>query len=170
MHNITAKTKKLATLAMMLAMVLTLSALEAMLPPLPLLPPGVRLGLSNIITMYALFFVGKRAAFSLCVLKSAFVAILRGVVAAALSLCGGVCALLILILLCAVFKDRISYLLLSVAGAIMHNIGQIAMAAVLLGSAAVLLYLPVLLISGVIMGMVTGALLRVVMPLFARIQ
>lgn len=168
MENIRHSTRRLAFLAMMLAIIMALSALEHMLPPLPGLPPGVRMGLSNIVTMYALFFMGAKPAVSLAVLKSLFVLLLRGVTAGFLSACGGLLSILIILLLTRMFGDKISYLILSISGAIFHNIGQIAVASVLLGSGFVLYYLPVLIVSGVIMGSVTGVLLRVVMPLFHK--
>lgn len=153
-------------LAMLLAMIMALSALEHMLPPLPLLPPNVRLGLSNIVTMYALFFMGWRPAFLLAVLKSLFVVLMRGVTAGILSLCGGVLSLLCILLAAALFGQKVSYLVLSLLGAVAHNMGQILAASVLMGTSLVLYYLPVLVLSGIVMGAVTGALLRIVMPVF----
>ena len=169
MYNIRVATRRLTLLAMMLAMITALSALEHMLPPIPLLPPNVRLGLSNIVTMYALFFLGKQSAFALALLKSIFVLLTRGATAGLLSLCGGLFSLFCMIAAAAIFGDRISYLILSVLGAIAHNIGQIVTASLLTGTNLLTFYLPILIISGIVMGCVTGTLLRVVMPLFRGI-
>lgn len=169
MENRSAKTRRLVLLAMLLAVIVTLSALEHMLPPLPALPPNVRLGLSNIVTMYTLFFLGKREAALLTALKSAFVALMRGAVAGLLSLCGGALSILVIILLSAMLRERVSYLALSVSGAIAHNLGQLLAASALLGTGLWLYYLPVLVVSGAVMGSVTAALLRAVMPLFRRV-
>lgn len=162
--------RRLAMLAMMLAMISVLAYLEHLLPPLPMLPPGVRLGLSNIVTLYALFFMGRRSALSLAVLKSGMVLLMRGVTAGLLSLCGGVCSVLVTVLLMALGRGRLSYLVLSIAGAITHNVVQLAVASLLLGTDLVFYYLPVILIFGTLMGSVTGVLLRVVMPIFDRIS
>lgn len=168
MHNIREKTRRITMLAMLLALIMILSILEHMLPPLPLLPANVRLGLSNVVTMYTLFFMGKKYAISLMFLKSMFTVLLRGVTAGMLSFCGGILSICTLILLLFLFKDKISYLILSIFGAIMHNIGQIIAASVIMGVNLVLFYLPVLIIAGVVLGSVTGILLRVVMPLFHK--
>lgn len=161
--------RRLAVMGMMLAMIAVLSALEHSLPPIPFLPPNVRLGLSNIITMYAFFFMGPRPALLLTVLKSLFVLLTRGFNAGFLSLCGGLLSVFVILLLVVLSRNRCSYLILSIAGAICHNLGQITGASFLLGTPLVLYYLPVSLVFGVLAGAVTGALLRAVMPLFDRI-
>lgn len=168
MENIRFATRRLAVLGMMLAVIVVLSVIEHSLPPIPFLPPSVRLGVSNVVTMYALFFIGNSAAFTLAMLKSLFVLFTRGGIAGLLSFCGGILSICVLVLLTAIFKDRISYLLLSIFGAISHNIGQIAAASVVLHSNIMLYYLPALLVSGVLLGTVTGILLRVAMPALTR--
>ena len=169
MYHIQTATKKIAFLAMMLAMITVLSMLEHMLPPLPFLPPNVRLGLSNIITMYALFFLGKGSAFLLAVLKSVFILLTRGLTAGFLSFSGGILALLCIILLSAVFRHHVSYLALSVCGAIAHNTGQMLAASIITNTNLLLFYLPVMIFFGVVMGCVTGTLLKAVMPMFGHI-
>lgn len=168
-ENVRAGTRRLTMLAMLLAIMMALSAVEHMLPALPMLPPNLRLGLANIVSMYTLFFLGKRPAFLLAFLKSAFVLLTRGVIAGALSLCGGFLSLLVIIVMDLISKKRFSMLILSISGAIAHNLGQLNMASVLLGTNMVFGYFPVLIISGIVMGSITGTLLRVVMPLFHRI-
>ncbi|MCL2084199.1 MAG: Gx transporter family protein [Oscillospiraceae bacterium] len=164
------KTKKVAFLGMMLALIFILSALEHMLPPLPLLPPNVRLGLANIITMYCVFFVGRAPAVTLNILKALFVFLTRGAVAGLLSLCGGMLSICAVILLVALFRDKISYAAVSVAGACAHNLGQYAAVSALLGSAYVIYYLPVMLASGVLMGLATGTLLKLTLPMLHRLR
>ncbi len=158
------KARNITYLAMLFAVAIVLSFLESLLPPMPYLPPGFKLGLSNIATMYALFFMGKSKAFIIAVLKSAFVFATRGGMSFILSLSGGIISLCVMILLSYLFKDKISYLLLSVSGAIFHNLGQLLVLTLVMYNTYALWYTPVLLISGVIMGSVTGSLLRVVMP------
>jgi uncharacterized membrane protein len=82
--------KRLTTLALLLALIFILVLLERMLPPLPLLPPQFgRLGLSNVIVMHGLFFMGKNEAALLLSLKSLFALLMRGPFAALLSFAGG---------------------------------------------------------------------------------
>jgi heptaprenyl diphosphate synthase len=155
-------TRKIATLALMLSMILALSLIESMLPPLPF---NMRFGLSNIVTMYALFFMGKRPAFTLAVLKSAFVLLMRGPIAALLSLSGGVFSLLMIAALAALWPSS-SYFLLSISGAITHNLAQLAAASLLVSTNLLIVYLPVMIAAGIPAGSLTAILLRAVMPLF----
>ena len=156
------KAYRVAFLGLMLGLALALSFFESLLPALPFLPVGVKLGLSNIVTMYCLFFLGGRPAFSVAVLKSLFVLLMRGPVGAALSLAGGLFSVAMMLL-----SKRLPGLsngIISMVGAISHNIGQLLLACVILKSAYTLYYLPVMIISGAVMGAVTGILLRLVMP------
>jgi heptaprenyl diphosphate synthase len=163
-------TKKIALTGLMLAIIAILSAMEhILLPPLPFLPPNMKLGLANIIIMYCVFFVSKTQAVTLSIAKSLFVLLMRGPVAAALSLCGGMLSVCAIILLIKIFKERISYTAVSVAGAVAHNIGQFAAVSVIIYTPYIIYYLPVLLISGVILGNITGLLLRIIMPAFNNI-
>ena len=164
------KTKKITFLGIMLAAALVLSFIESMLPPFPFMPPNVRIGLSNIVIMYCVFFVSYKSAVALSVLKSLFVFMSRGPVAGLLSFCGGMVSVCVIILLVAVFKDKISYAAVSVAGACFHNLGQYTVAAVMMALLPYFVYyLPALIISGVAVGLVTGTLLKITLPVLHRI-
>lgn len=160
------QTRKIAYMGLMLAVIMALSFVEHMLPPLPLLPPNVKLGLSNIVTMYCVFFLGAREAFTLAVLKSGFVLLTRGPVAGLLSVTGGLLAVATVALLIFCFRDKLSYIVASIAGAVMHNVGQIVAVSVIMGTNMIFYYLPVLIVSGVIMGIVTGTMLKLLLPVF----
>lgn len=164
------KSALVAQMGLLFALAVVLSFVESMLPGIPGLIPGIRLGLSNIVTMYTLFFLGGRYALTLAVLKSAFVALTRGATAGMLSGCGGLLSVGVMLLLIACGKRRLSYLVLSAAGAVAHNLGQLLMASVLLGSALSLYYWPVLVLSGLLMGSVTAVILRAVLPHLRRIS
>jgi heptaprenyl diphosphate synthase len=155
-------------MGMMLALVMALAFLENLLPPLPMLPPGVKLGLSNIVVMYCVFFMGHRWALGAAALKAGFAALLRGAAAGLLSLCGGLLSVAVIMLLLILFREKLSYIAVSVCGAVAHNLGQITVASVLLATATVYYYLPVLIVSGVVMGTVTGVALKVLLPVFGR--
>ncbi len=159
------KAKYISYMAMLLTLIVVLSIFESSLAALAALPPGVKLGLANIVTMFALFFLGKKVAFSLTIAKGIFVFITRGFSAGILSISGGIVSICVIIILSAIFKDKISYLLLSIAGAVFHNIGQlIALIVILDNNKYTLYYLPVLIISGLIMGTITGVLLKSLLP------
>lgn len=169
MENINKRTIVLTTTAMMFAIVMVFSMLESTLAPLFGLPPGVRLGLANIVVMYSLFFVNKPTALMLVILKSIFVFVTRGGIAGTLSFTGGMLAFAVMVLLMLIFKDNISILILSIAGAIVHNIGQLIIASLLLHQNLVFVYLPILLISGIVVGTITGSLLRATLPVLRKI-
>jgi len=161
------QTEKITFLGLMLAIVLVLSTVEHMVPPLPLVPPNVKLGLSNIVTMYVLFYMSKKAGMMLNVLKSFFVFLMRGPIAGLLSFCGGILSIAVIIVLLVLFREKISYVMMSVSGAIAHNLGQFAVISIMLGPVYILL--PILVGSGILMGTITGVLLKVLLPVFQKI-
>ena len=142
-------------------MAAALSFLESLVPT-PL--PGLRLGLSNIVVMYTLFLRGTGEGYLLCGLKSAFVLLTRGATPALLSLCGGLVSVTAMLLIrCALRDER--YTLVSVGGAVSHNMAQLALAGVLLGGTTALRPLiPPLAVAGVAVGILTAALLRALIP------
>lgn len=152
--------RRVAFLGLMLALALVLSFVESMLPALPV---GVKLGLSNIVTMYCLFFLGAKDAFAVAALKALFVLLARGPTGAAMSLAGGLLSVALMLLIRRA-APSLSERMVSVGGAVGHNIGQLIMASILLRSAYTFYYLPVMLLSGIGMGLLTGVLLRFVSP------
>ena len=163
------KTKLLVLTALLFAVALVLSIVENSLPTLPNLVPGVKLGLSNIAVMYALFFLDKKPAFTIATLKAGFVLITRGPIAGLLSFCGGMLSLVIMSILLIIFKDKISYFVLSIFGSVFHNVGQFVAISLIYTNMYLWVYLPFLLIAGVIAGMATSTLLRFIMPAFKRL-
>lgn len=160
------KTRLLVLTGLMLAVAIVLSIVENMLPPLPIPVPGVKFGLSNIAVMYALFFLGKKEAFTIAVLKSAFVFATRGMIASLLSLAGGLLSLVVMITLLAIFGKRISALVISLFGAVAHNLGQFLVITLLYTDLAILGYLPLLMVSGILAGIATATLLKFILPAF----
>lgn len=156
--------------AMLFAVSLVLSALESVLPPIPVPVPGIRLGLSNIPVMYALFFSKKRQAFAIGVLKAVFVGITRGVTAGLLSFSGGMLSLAAMTLLIMIFRGRISYTVLSIFGAVFHNIGQLTAVSLLYTTIYIWVYLPVLFLFGTAAGIVTAVLLKFVLPALKKLD
>ncbi len=156
------KVRRIALTGMLFALAVVLSFFESLLTPFLGLPPGVKLGLANIVVMYALLFLSRGEALLLVVLKAAFALLTRGGMAGLLSLAGGLFSLAVIVLLL-LPKHQPSVLVVSVAGAVAHNIAQLLVVWLLLGGFS-LYYLPVLLVSGVVMGCVTALMLRVLLP------
>lgn len=163
------KTQELVLTGLIFAAAVVLAIVENMLPPLPIAVPGVKFGLSNIAVMYALFFLGARHAYSIAVLKAVFVIVTRGFTAGVLSFSGGILSLTIMLLLLLIFKESISYLIISIMGAVFHNIGQFIVIVVIFSGMNIWAYLPVLIISGIIAGIVTSTLLKFIIPAFNRL-
>ena len=140
-------TKAITTCAVLAALALALSYLESFFPPLlPL--PGVKLGLANIVTVYALYALGASSALAILVVRCLLGSLFAGNASALLfSLLGGLAAMLVMIALHAL--PRLSVYGVSVGGAAAHNCGQVAAAMLTLGSAAPLAYLPFLLLVSV---------------------
>lgn len=149
----------------MLALASALQFLESLIPlPLPL---GVKAGISSVVIMYVLLFMDFRSALTVAVLKSVFVFTIRGASAFFMSVCGGILSVVIMGTYLFISRKRsgsTGILILSVSGGISHNAGQLAAAAVISGNAYTLSYLPVLLIAGIISGIFTGTLLRIILP------
>jgi heptaprenyl diphosphate synthase len=167
-NRVTGDANRVAMLGLLFALALVLSIIEGLFP-LPVPVPGIRLGLANIVVMYALFYLRKRDALTLVVLKAVFAAATRGTVAGALSLSGGIAALAIMILLLLLLKDKSTYLPVSASGAVFFNIGQIAAASVILET-ALWIYLPVLIVSGIVTGFATSILLKLTSPVLSRLR
>lgn len=160
--------RKTALMGLFFALSLCFSYLESMVT-IPGLPPGVKLGLSNLVTMYCLFFLGKGSAYSLALLKSFFVFLTRGPVGALLSLCGGLLSVTVMTAAELGGKKKLSYTALSILGAVSHNIGQL-IAARFLVNQFLIYYIPLLLVFGLIMGVLTGTMFGHLIPYLKKID
>ena len=151
------KTRKIALLALLTAIALTIFIIEAQIP---LLVPiaGVKLGLANVITLFTLVTLGRKEAFTVMALRVILGSIFAGSVTSFMYSAAGA-------LVCFVFMTVAAYILknnmvwfISVIGAAGHNIGQIITAVILTKTVQVIWYMPILMISAVITGVFTGLL------------
>ena len=161
------KAKNVARLGMLFALAIALSFCESCLTPLLGLMPAMKLGLSNIVVMYALLYLSKRQALALVLLKALFALLTRGGSAGFLSLCGGLISWSVLCLLL-VLPFSVTGYIFSVSGALAHNVGQLCGAAVLLSDRMALSYAPVLLAAGVAVGSLTWGVSRAVFPALGK--
>ncbi|MFZ2594868.1 MAG: Gx transporter family protein, partial [Gemmiger qucibialis] len=162
------KARQTALLGMLFALSMALSFLESMLTPFFGLMPAMKLGLSNIVVMYAVLFLNRRSALYLVLLKALFALLTRGVTAGFLSLCGGALSLAVFCLLLALPFTITGYIF-SVSGALAHNCGQLLGAAALLSDKMAITYAPMLLIAGLIVGSCTYMVSRLIFPAVKRI-
>lgn len=153
------KAKKVAVWGILGALAVAISYLEGFISPL-IAFPGARVGFSNIITMASCVLVGLPGALYITVIKALFALIFRGGVAAILSVSGGILSSVVMYFL---FKTKNSLLSISVLSACAHSLGQILSAAALIGS-AIFYYTPVLLVFSVLSGILTGTILKLLLP------
>ena len=148
------KTKKVAMLGLCIALSMVLSFIEHQIPPLVAVP-GVKVGLPNLVMVFMLYKIGWKETAIVSIVRVVLVSMIFGsVVSMAYGLVGATLSLIGMTLL---KKTKLfSTIAVSVVGGVLHNIGQIATACVVMGTAQIVYYLPVLLISGTIAGIVIG--------------
>lgn len=149
------KMKRMTFLAMYTTIALTIFTVESMLPPLVPIP-GVKLGLANVITLWLLYYAGWKDALCALLMRILIASMVTGqAVSFSYSLAGGLLCFLAMALLFHILGKK--YLIfISITGALFHNLGQIAVAALILQSLSVVSYLPILTISGILSGAFTG--------------
>ena len=156
------KVQQIALSGLLTSLMLVFGFIERQFP-LPVPVPGIKLGLANSVLLYALYMLGIRQTIVLMLLKSLMSWLIYMNLSAMLySFAGGVLSLTAMILISRM-KD-VSPVGVSALGAVFFNIGQILMAAWVLGTPQLIVtYLPVLMVSGVLTGILTGVIAKLVM-------
>lgn len=162
------KTRKIAALGLLSSVAIALAAIENMLPTASFLPPGVKLGLSNIVTMFTAYFLSFSGAGVIVIIKAGFAFITRGAVAGILSLSGGMVSAAVICLIFKLKKNPFSFLGISILGAAFHNIAQIVVVMLITESPAYL-YIPLLLLSAAATGTLNAIVLKGIFPYMKRI-
>ena len=152
---------------MFCALAMALSFLESLIPPIVPIP-GVKPGFSNIVTMLCLSSFGVPYALAVTLFKAFFALITRGTTAFFMSFCGGLLSLCVMIFLFKLGKKHIGYIGIGVLCAVAHNLGQLLVATVILGK-AILNITPVLLLSGVVCGIITGTVFHYTIPVLNKL-
>ena len=153
--QIRGRTKRLATLSMLVAVAMILSYVESLIPPLVAVP-GVKIGLSNIVTVFALYALGPKSAVCVSAVRVSLSALLFGNLASFIfSISGAALSLLAMIVLTRV--GVFSQIGVSVAGGVCHNAGQIIAAIFVLRNTGIIYYLAPLVVSGTLAGVAVGA-------------
>ena len=153
-------------MALLTAAALIMFTVEAQLPaPVPI--PGVKLGLANIITVWAMFALGPRDSLMILLARTLLGSMFSGAMSTLFySLGGGLACWLVSCLLRKILSERQIWVA-GVIGAIAHNLGQTGVAVLLYGSFAPAVYLPVLMLSGILTGLFTGLIAQLV---YGRLQ
>ena len=148
--------RRLARYALLTALAMALSWLESLVPLAGVVPPGVKLGLTNLVVIFALYRMGLRDAAVISLIRVVLVAFTFGnSYSFAYSLAGAALSLAVMALLKR--SGKFSLLGISVAGAVSHNIAQVLVAMAVMETARLAWYLPVLLVSGIAAGVCVGA-------------
>ncbi len=149
------KTKKLVYMSLLTVIALVIFVAEAQIPA-PVLIPGVKLGLANIVTVYAMFVLGPFEALMILIVRVLLGSMFAGQALMLMySLGGGIFCWLVMLLLRRVLTLRQIWVC-SAVGAVFHNAGQILVAMIVTKTPAIAAYFPALVVSGIITGLFTG--------------
>ena len=154
--------QRVAVSGLLTSLMLVLGLIERQFP-LTAAIPGIKLGLANSVLLYALYMLGIRQSIVLMLLKALMSwVIYTNMNAMFYSLAGGVLSLLAMILLSRI--KGVSIIGVSALGAVFFNVGQILMAVIMLNTPQLMVtYLPILMASGVVTGILTGVVAQMVM-------
>ena len=148
------KTRKLTTLSLMVTFALVLSYVESRIPAFVAVP-GVKVGLANIAVIFTLYKLGIKEAITISLVRVVLVSILFGnPISLIYSIAGAILSLTVMILLKHLTPLR--EVAVSVTGGVMHNVGQITVASIILDTNVVTYYLPFLILSGTLAGIAVG--------------
>ena len=149
-------TKMLTLLGLLTSLAMILSYVEFLLPPIFSAVPGIKLGLPNIVIIFALYRLGVKEAMTVSFVRLCLSSILFGTpLTFAYSLAGAVLSLSVMILLKK--TGWFSTVGVSVAGGVLHNLGQIIVAVFVLGTAEIAYYMIILTLTGTVAGIFVGA-------------
>ena len=151
--------KRIVTDAVLAAVALVLFVVEAQIPPVVPIP-GVKLGLANIVTVWALMRIGAPDALGISLVRIALGSLFTGTLPSFIfSLSGGLLAFVAILLLKKLLREN-QIFVAGVVGAIFHNAGQLIAASIMYGTASVFVWSPVLILSGIVTGLVAQLLAK----------
>lgn len=156
------KTRKMVNLSLLTTIALTIYIVESYIPPLAPIP-GIKLGLANIVTLIVLIFWGWKEALSVLFMRITLGSIFTSQLMALIySLAGGGLCLILMSIGKKIIPKDMTWII-SVIGAIGHNVGQLTIASIVVNNNGVFVYLPILLISGIITGVFTGVTAQILL-------
>lgn len=160
------RSSKVAQYGLFAALAILMGYVE-MLIPLPLLVPGMKLGLANVIIVIVLYHMDIKSAFFISLVRVLMSGLLfQGFAGLLYSLAGALLSLAVMALLKKTGKVSITGV--SVMGGVFHNVGQIIVAAAVVENIKMAYYLPFLLVTGVVTGFVIGAVARLALGYLQR--
>jgi len=149
--------RRIVYIGLLVAQALVLHIFERMIP-VPFITPGAKLGLANLITVIALYTLeNKKDAFLILFLRMTLGTMLGGNLSSFMyGAVGGILSFLGMVFIKETFKEKVSVIGVSSAGAIFHNVGQLIVASLIVKNIGVMMYLPVLSTVGIGTGIFIG--------------
>lgn len=146
------KIKKITTLSILITLAIVLSYVDSLIH-IMLTPPYFKIGISNIVIIFTMYKIGNKEAWIVSILRLILSSILfSNLITLLYSFTGAIFSLIIMTIL----KNQFNKITVSIIGAVSHNIGQILVALIILETAELLLYLPFLIIFGILSGLIIG--------------
>ncbi|WP_027632656.1 Gx transporter family protein [Clostridium hydrogeniformans] len=150
------KINKMVLIGLLVAQALVLHIFESNIP-IPLLTPGAKLGLANLVTVLSLYILNKKETFFIIISRLLLGAMFGGSLSALMySASGAILSFIMMVVVKEGLKDKVSIIGVSASGAIFHNIGQILVACAIVRNIWVSLYLPILTVTGIATGIFIG--------------
>lgn len=160
--------RQIAKLSIIIALAMVLSYVDSLIH-IPFTPPYFKIGIANIAIIYVLYKDGIKEACIVSVFRLVVSSILfSNLITFIYSLSGAILSLSFMIILKKI--NKFSKITISIIGAIMHNVGQIIIAIILMNTKEIALYLPVLIITGIIAGCGVGILANVVLKYTSNLK
>ena len=160
------KNKKLANMAMLVALAMIFSYVESLIP-INFGIPGMKLGVANLVTVTGMYFLEFPEVFLVVVMRILLIGFLFGNgMSIIYSLAGGILSFLVMALMKRLKGFSVAGV--SIAGGVSHNIGQIIVASVVVENLKLIYYLPALLIAGTVTGFVMGMISKKLLPIVKR--
>lgn len=147
-------TKKTAQLGVYIALAMILSYVESLIP-FSFGVPGIKLGLTNVVTVIMMYTYGIPGALGVAVLRAVLSGFMFGNAFSIIYSVAG-CVLSFIFMYILKKTNHFAIISVSVAGGVMHNVGQLIVAANVVKTYSVIYYAPVLIIAGVFTGIIIG--------------
>lgn len=165
------KTQKSVYIALLAAQATVIAMLERLIPNLFAFAPGAKLGLSNMITLVAIFTLSTKDSFKVVTMRLLLSTLLGGTLSTFLySFAGSYLSFIGMVIVRKLGPKLVSYIGISATGGILFNVGQLAVASLIAQSFSVMLYLPVLSFAGILAGVVVGVAGNFMMKNIATIK
>lgn len=150
------KTFKLVFISLLISQALIISLIERSIPP-PFMTPGAKLGLANVITCIALYTLTKRETITVIILRVILASFFGGTLYSMIySVMGASFSFIAMSMVKEIGKDKVSIIGVSVMGGVFHNVGQLTVACYVVENIWVMLYLPMLTLTGIATGIFIG--------------